>query len=99
MAGAFIWINLEFFSPKDALRQIWLKLAQWFWRRRFLNFVNVFSFFRNYFPKLPHHPRMLCFKFGEIGPVVLEKMKLWKVYDNDYDISGDNDDEQRTHFD
>ena len=36
-------------SPKDALCQIWLKLAQWFWRRRFFNFVNVFSLFPNYF--------------------------------------------------
>ena len=27
--------------PKDALRQVWLKLAQWFWRR-FFNFVNVY---------------------------------------------------------
>ena len=37
-------------SPKDALCQYWLKLAQWFLRRRFLNFVNVFSLFRNYLP-------------------------------------------------
>ena len=35
-------------SPKDALCQVWLKLAKWFWRRRFLNFVNVFSLFGNY---------------------------------------------------
>ena len=40
--------KLEFPSPKDALCQIWLKLAQRFWKRRFLNFVNVFSLFRNY---------------------------------------------------
>ena len=62
-------------SPKDALCQVWLKLAQWFWRRRFLNFVNVFLLFRNYLPlekgwallmnKLDSfHPRMLCAKFG-----------------------------------
>ena len=36
-------------SPKDALCQVWLKLAQWFWRR-FLNFDNVFSLFPNYLP-------------------------------------------------
>ena len=41
--------KLEFPSPKDALCQVWFKLAQWFWRR-FLNFVNVFSLFRNYVP-------------------------------------------------
>ena len=35
-------------SPEDALFQVWLKLAKWFWRRRFFNFVNVFSLFRNY---------------------------------------------------
>ena len=37
-------------SPKNALCQVWLKLVQWFLRRRFFNFVNVFSLFRNYFP-------------------------------------------------
>ena len=42
--------KLESPSPKYALCQVWLKLAQWFWRRRFFNFVNVFSLFRNYFP-------------------------------------------------
>ena len=41
--------KLESPSPKDALCQVWLKLAQWFWRR-FLNFVNVFSLFHNYLP-------------------------------------------------
>ena len=42
--------KLQFSSPKDALCQIWLKLAQWFWRRRFFNVVTVFSLFRNYLP-------------------------------------------------
>ena len=27
-----------------------MKLAQWFWKRIFLNFVNIYSLFRNYFP-------------------------------------------------
>ena len=35
---------------KFALCQVWLKLALWFLRRRFFNFVNVFSLFRNYLP-------------------------------------------------
>ena len=26
--------SLKFFSPKDALCQVWLKLARWFWKRR-----------------------------------------------------------------
>ena len=34
MGGPFIWEKIESPSPKDALCQIWLKLAQWFWRRR-----------------------------------------------------------------
>ena len=41
--GRTLYLNkLESPSPKDALCQVWLKLAQWFWRRRFFNFVNVF---------------------------------------------------------
>ena len=40
--------KLDFPSPKDALCQVSLKLAKWFWRRRFLNFDNVFSLFHNY---------------------------------------------------
>ena len=42
-----LW-NLQSPSPKDALCQVWLKLAQWFWRRRSLNLVNVFLLFRDY---------------------------------------------------
>ena len=42
--------KIESHSPKDALCQVWLILVQWFWRRRFFNFVNVFSLFRNYLP-------------------------------------------------
>ena len=37
--------NLESPSSKDAVNQVWSKLAQWFWRRRFFNFVNVFHYF------------------------------------------------------
>ena len=37
-------------SPKDALCQVYLKLALWFWRRRFLYFVNVFLLFLIYLP-------------------------------------------------
>ena len=46
--------------PKDVLCQILLKLAEWFWIRRLLhfvssweehlNFVSIFSLFRNYLP-------------------------------------------------
>ena len=49
--GEVLHLNkLESPSPKDALCQVWLKFAQWFWRRNFSNFFNVFSLFRNYLP-------------------------------------------------
>ena len=50
MDGALHLNKLEFLFPKDALCQVWLKLAQWFWKGRFLNFINVFSLFRYYVP-------------------------------------------------
>ena len=40
--------KLESPLPRDTLCQFWLKLAQWFWRRRFFNFVNEFWLFHNY---------------------------------------------------
>ena len=46
----FSFEEIESPSPKDALCQDWLKLAQWLWRRGFFNFVNVFSLFHNYLP-------------------------------------------------
>ena len=76
MGGAFLLNKLESPSLKDTLCQIWLKLAQLFWRRRVLNFINVFSLFRNYIslwkravPFIwknlnPLHPGILCAKFG-----------------------------------
>ena len=42
--------KLESLSSKDALIQVWLKLHQWFWRRGFFNFVNVFLLFSNHLP-------------------------------------------------
>ena len=68
----------------------WLKLAQWFWRRRFFNFVNVISRFRNYLPfekggasssfeqiYIPFTQGCFVPSLVEIGPVVLEK-KIFK---------------------
>jgi hypothetical protein len=37
--------KLESLSPKDDLCQVWLKLAQWFWRGRFLNDPTLFFTF------------------------------------------------------
>ena len=42
--------KLEYPSPKDALCQVLIKLAQCLWRRGFFNFLNVFSLFQNYLP-------------------------------------------------
>ena len=42
--------KLEFPSPKGALCQVWFKRAQWFWKRRFLNFIDVFLVLPNYLP-------------------------------------------------
>jgi hypothetical protein len=34
----------------DDLCQVWLKLAQWFWKRRFLNDSTPFLHFCDYLP-------------------------------------------------
>ena len=62
--GALHLKILEFPSPKGALCQVWLKLAQWFWRSRCFNFINVFSLFRNYLP------------LGKDGALQLKKSKF-----------------------
>jgi hypothetical protein len=36
--------------PKDDFCQVWSKLAQWFWRRRFLNGPTPFLHFCDYLP-------------------------------------------------
>ena len=49
--GLVLLLNKIEYPPfKDALCQVCLKLAQWFWRRRFLNFVNLFKLFCYYVP-------------------------------------------------
>ena len=66
--------KLESFFIQGVLRQLWLKLSQWFWRKRFLNFVNIIvilllspvgkvlpSIYRNF---NLFQPRMHCVKFG-----------------------------------
>ena len=37
-----------FTFSSSSREEVWLKLALWFWRRRFLNFLNVFSLFCYY---------------------------------------------------
>ena len=48
--GALHLNKHKFPSLKDVLCQVWLKLAMWFWRRRFWYFIDVFLLFHNYFP-------------------------------------------------
>ena len=72
------------FSQND-LCQIWLKLAQWFWRRSFFfKYVNIFTLFRNYLPLekgwtsfeltwIPFTYEWFVPSTVEIGPLILEK--------------------------
>ena len=84
--GEVLYLNkLESPSPRVLCAKFGWKLAWWFWSRRFLNFVKVFSLFRNYLKTW-----ILCTQgcfvssLVEIGSVVPEKkMKMWNVYDNE----------------
>ena len=93
--------------PKDAMCQVWLKLAQWFLRRRFFNFINVFLLFLNYFIlekgwalhlnklEFPSPKDDLCQVWLKLAQRFWRlKMKKWKVYDDVNDNDG-----QRTNFD
>ena len=42
--------KLEFPPPKDDLCHVWLKLALWFWRRRYFNIFNRILHFGHYLP-------------------------------------------------
>ena len=59
-------------SARDALCHVWLKLAQWFWRKRFLNFINLFSHFREgsiiWINLKSLHPGILCAQFAWSWP-------------------------------
>ena len=49
--GVTLHLNkLESPSSKNVLCQVWLKLDQWFWRRRFFKDFNVSLLFHNYLP-------------------------------------------------
>ena len=74
-AWPFIWKKLESSSPKNALCQVWLKMAQWFWRWRFFKSSQCIFAISKLSPLEkgvafhlnnlnPLHPRMLCAKFG-----------------------------------
>jgi hypothetical protein len=71
--------TIESSPSKDDLCQVWLKLAQWFWRRRFINDTTPFLHFCDYLPfeedlalylnKLEFPlPKDNCTKFDSIWP-------------------------------
>ena len=74
--GPLIWINLNSRHPKMICGKFGWTLTLWFWRRRFLNLVNVFfCYFGNITPRKRAwpfiwinlnllHTRMTCAKFG-----------------------------------
>jgi hypothetical protein len=65
---------LEFSPSKDDLCQVWLKLAQWFWRKRFLNDPNPFLHFCDYLP------------FEEDLTLYLNKLEFISPNDNLYQV-------------
>ena len=66
--------KLESPSPKNDLCQVWLKLAQWFWRRRFLNDPTPFLHFCDYLP------------FEEDLVLYLNKLEFPSPKDNLYQV-------------
>ena len=61
--GSFTLTNLNLLYPRMLFDKFGLNWS--ILRRRFLNFINVFSLFRNKLDHMrPFHPRMLCFKYG-----------------------------------
>ena len=96
--------KLETPSPKDALCQVWLELAQWYWRRKFFNFQFIFiSIYFCYFviispwkgagpfiwsTWIPFTQRCFVSSLVEIGPVVLKKKMKMWKVNNNDD---DND--------
>ena len=82
-------LEIELTSIKDALCQVRLILTQWFSRKRFFDFVNVFLLFHYHLPTLenggtflwttfnPHRPRMLCSKFGWNWPSCSGEEDFW----------------------
>ena len=95
--------KFESHSPKDALYQICLKLAYWFWSKGF-KFINVFFAISLLSPlgkgSGPSFEQIwMLFAQGcfisslfevEVGPVVLEKKKMWKFTTTTTTMTTDN---------
>jgi hypothetical protein len=84
-----LYLNkLVFPSSKDNLYQVWLILACWFWRRRFIKTFSTFSLCY-YFPLreglspsfeqtwIPFIQGWFVPSLVKIGPMVLEKIFKW----------------------
>ena len=89
MADRHHLYNFKFPSPKDAFCQVWLKLAQWFLRRRFLKHFGIFLHFRYYLPlEMADHHHLYNFKSPSLKNVSCQiwlKLVQWfwrsrKVY-------------------
>ena len=98
--------KLESPSPKDALCQVWLKMAQWS-LRRFLNFVKVFSLFRNYLLlekgrvqlQSPLPKDALCQVWLKLAQRISRSfVNVFLLFHNYFPLE-DNDDRQWTNFD
>jgi hypothetical protein len=73
--------KLESPPPKDDLCQVWLKLSQWFWRRRFLNDPTPFLQLSPLTEDLALHARIMCTKFDRIWAAGSgEDSKKFSVY-------------------
>jgi hypothetical protein len=66
--------KLESPPPKDDWCQVWLHLAQWFWRKGFLNDLTSFSHFCDYLP------------FEEDLAIYLNKLEFPSSKDNLYQV-------------
>ena len=86
-AGPFIRNKLSSYAPR-----MHCTMFCWIWpsgsgENKNLNFVNVFSLFANFLPLEKGgsswiHSTKGCFvpSLIEVGPVIVEKMKMWKLY-------------------
>ena len=98
--------KVESSSHKDALCQIWLKLVQWLWSRRLLNFISVFSQYRYFLPlkmswplnKFESSSRSCCVDLASLKIVAAFKLLpsaltfrwLWNKRNQETKIIADN---------
>ena len=107
-AGPFIWTNLNPRHHRILCTNFGWNCPSGSIEEAFLNSVNLFSFFRNYLPLetgVPLHLNKLesaspkeCVRSSlvEIGPGVLENMKMWNFKDRRRDRQTDRRADWRT---